>query len=135
MPLPTIVPSPVRAFIEFFDAHLGALSFPDLDQDSLHAHAASVGDALDALEVARAQVEAARKQLEAEQAALLKHARKGLAYARIYAADRSELAAPLEQIELEPQSKPRRRRSRKPKIEAAPVEPLPLEEEGLRQAS
>lgn len=133
MALPAIVPSPVRAFIDLYDAHLAELSFPDLDQTSLHLRVAAVGDALAQLEALRAQVEAARGQLEAEQAELLKHARKGLAYARIYAADRADLQAALAQVELDPPSKPRRRRARKPRVE--PVQPLPLEEEGMRQAS
>lgn len=135
MALPAIVPPPIRAFIDFYDAHLPALNFPDLDQASLHARAAAVGDALDALEAAKAQVEIARTQLEAEQAALLKHARKGLAYARIYAAERDELAESLAQIDLNPQPKTRRRRSRKARVEPTSAQPLPLEEEGLRHAS
>ena len=132
MPISPIIPAPVRAFIDLFDAQLDAVVFPDVDRASLHVHADEVSDALAALEDARARVEAARQALELSQTALLRHARKGLAYARIYAQDMTDLESTLAAIALEPAPKARARRRRKPvEVPAA----LPLEQEALRVAS
>lgn len=133
MSVPTIVPAPVRALIEVFDEHLADLNFPDLDRGSLHAHAEEVGQALAEVEAARARLESARAALEDAQSALLHHARKGLAYARIYAEDDDALQGPLAAIAFDDKKprRPRKRRARK-KIETAP---LPLEQEALRVAS
>lgn len=135
MPISPIVPAPVRTFIDLFDAQLESVAFPDVDRGSLHDHADEVSAALVALEDARAQVEAARQALESAQAALLRHARKGLAYARIYADGKPDLDAQLGAIALDPAPKARKRRRRKAPAVVEPKAALPLEQEALRVAS
>lgn len=135
MPISPIIPAPVRTFIDLFDAQLEQVVFPDVDRASLYGHADEVGAALSALEDARAQVDAARQSLESAQAVLLRHARKGLAYARIYAEDMEDLDAELCVIALDPAPKARKRRRRKVPVDLDVAASLPLEQEALRVAS
>jgi hypothetical protein len=113
------VPVELRDVLALFAGPLAQVAFPDVDAALLGRHADAVRAA--AREVARAEamVADARRQLDERTATLTAAARRGLAYARIYAEAHPELdlvgqttiaAAP-----LQPPEPPRPRRGRPPK--------------------
>jgi hypothetical protein len=120
------IPSDIEEFIEFFAEHLGGLQFPDVDLDTLGALAGQVRER--AAEVARLneQVRAAREELDRAQEALRKTARRGLAYARVFAEGDGELSAELGGLALgreQSADQPVRKRRGPGKARAAASEP------------
>lgn len=79
------IPTPVRAVIDLYQQELAGLTFPGLDAKVLEGAEKTVKDRTRDLEKARAALEAARADLEGAQNGLLAHARKGLAYAQVFA--------------------------------------------------
>lgn len=92
--------TPLNALLSTFETDLHDVRFGDVDAASLAALAAEV-DAADAA-VARAQsaLDDARAALVAKNDALLQHAHRALAYARVYAESDPALAARLATITL-----------------------------------
>lgn len=109
------VPEPVRALVSLFEGPLAELRFPDLDATSLGEAVSEVEARRSELQRALATVQAAREQLESAQAALLTHARKGHAYATVYAAEDEALTASLAEIKLDARSLTPKRRGRRKK--------------------
>jgi hypothetical protein len=115
------IPTDINEFIEFFAERLGDLQFPDIDMERLGALAGQVRER--AAEVARLseQVRVAREGLDQAQDELRKSARRGLAYARVYAEDDRELSEQLDGLELGKEQgadqPARKRRGRKPKAD------------------
>lgn len=82
---PDPIPAELRAALALFAGPLARLSFPDVDAARLEEHADAVRAAAAELAAARAAVDAAQRCLEDRTARLAATARRGLAYARIYA--------------------------------------------------
>jgi hypothetical protein len=99
-PTPHADPTPPLAerVIELFDGELSHVAFPGVDARTLAAHRDEVLDAQLALEAAEDALEAARRQLEARVEALSSHARRALAYARVFAGDDATLLAAVDAI-------------------------------------
>ena len=105
------IPSDIQSLLEIFEASLAEVRFPDVDLGTLRALVADVEAR--ATEVARLdeQVRVARQALDDAQGELRKAARRGLAYARVYAEDNPALSGALEGVSLDDA----RRREREPK--------------------
>ena len=126
------IPSPVRAVLNLFDAELEGVTFPGLDAEILETHAEAVRERAHELEEARRSLEEARVQLEAAQEQLLLQAKKGHAYATIFAETDPALKKTLETIVLDPAAaRAPVKRGRKAGTKAAKaksnVEELPLD--------
>lgn len=127
------VPEEARGVIELFSGQLAAISFPDVDATVLERHAAAVQAERRAVEEARAALETATIELAKRTEELTVLARRGLAYAKIYAAahpEKQELMAGLSRLEarerapkLREDGSPAPRRGRPPK---APRPELPF---------
>ncbi|HTE54745.1 MAG TPA: hypothetical protein VK698_28015 [Kofleriaceae bacterium] len=125
------VPSELLAILDLFAADLGGVAFPGVDAARLGQHADEVRARARDVERAQAALDSALAALGERTAALAALAARGLAYARIYAADDAELAARLAELDagdrpsapraLAPTRAPLHRRRRK----AEPPE-LPL---------
>lgn len=94
------IPTPVRAVIDLYQQELAGLTFPGLDAKVLEGAEKTVRDRTRALEKARAALEAARADLEGAQNGLLAHARKGLAYAQVFAEADPSLSETIAAIKL-----------------------------------
>jgi hypothetical protein len=135
MSAPSSIPPRVEAVLALFEAELATLQFPDLDRHSLADCAEAVRAQAAEVEEARSLLEAARATLEARRAELTAHARKGLAYARVFARDDPALLQRLDAITLDDdseQKKPKRRRRTRKEAEPQPdnVTELPLRAAG-----
>lgn len=127
------VPEEARGVIELFSGQLASISFPDVDASVLERHAAAVQAERRAVEEARAALEAVTLELAKRTEELTVLARRGLAYAKIYAAahpEKQELVAGLSRLEarerapkLREDGSPAPRRGRPPK---APRPELPF---------
>ncbi len=119
------LPEEARGVIELFSGQLASIAFPDVDAAVLEQHAAAVQAERRAVEEARAALEAATVELAKRSEELTVLARRGLAYARIYAAahpEKQELAAGLQRLDprerapkLRDDGSPAPRRGRPPK--------------------
>jgi hypothetical protein len=133
------IPPPIQTVLDLFATRLADVRFADLDAETLAHAAADVHAASEIVASAQAALDAARGTLQERQDALLSHAQRALAYARVYAESDDGLSAQLDEIALprparrprgdaaaalvlsvEPQPAPRRGRPRK----AAPAEPI-----------
>jgi multidrug efflux pump subunit AcrA (membrane-fusion protein) len=130
-----VIAAPLRELLSIFEAELSEVKFGDVDGASLAAAAAQVRERAETVAAAEAALAAARGALEEAQEGLLARGQRALAYARIYAEERPELAARLEAVSLSRSGRraevglpvaeaPARRRGRPPK--AAPMATLPL---------
>jgi ElaB/YqjD/DUF883 family membrane-anchored ribosome-binding protein len=119
--------------LDLFHGPLAEVRFPDVDRELLDADAAAVRDAARAVRDAEQALSAAKDALEAAQRALRERAQRALAYARIFAEARPELAAAigagpapggasLSRIGAE-ETPGRRRRARKDRGEATELLP------------
>ena len=79
------IPADLREIVALFHGPLAKTPFPDVDAASLEQYVDAVHDAASKLAVARAAVDLASARLGERVAALGATAKRGLAYARIYA--------------------------------------------------
>lgn len=108
MPLQSSQALPIEALqvIELFQAQQDALRFPDVDADSLARSADSARVAAQAVaDAEKALLSAQNKHREATDR-LMRDAKRGLAYARIYAEDDPELMEEISELSL---ARPRKR--------------------------
>ena len=140
------VPQDIAEFLSFFEKHLGELSFPDVNRDTLRGLAESVRTEAAALDALEQQVEAQRQALESARSELRRLSERGLAYARVYADGKDGLDARLAALSIshggapasEPARKPRGRDKAKAKQDAdAPGQPreLPFAEAASSEAA
>ena len=94
------LPLSVQQVIELFEAQLATVSFPEVDSKRLGTAAEEVSQRLASLEEAKKEVAAAEQALQQALSATLELARRGLAYARIYAEGRQPLTEVVEAIDL-----------------------------------
>ncbi len=106
-PMRDPVTEPIAALLEVFDAHAARLCFPDVDHDTLRDLADKLREAAAEVERGERALAEARQAFDAHRAALGARAERGLAYARIFAADDSALKEQLEAIELTSATRPR----------------------------
>lgn len=106
--------TPFQTLLDLFSSDLEGTRFGDVDASSLAALAAHVATADEAVASAQAALDAARTELAVRNEALLAHAHRALAFARVYAENNPELTARLAAITL---PKPARRKGE----EAAPT--------------
>jgi hypothetical protein len=111
---------PVQAVIDLFADPLRELRFADVDAATLGKLAASVEAAADVVLATETELARQRQTLQERQDALVQHAQRALAYARIYAETDAGLAERLDQIALP-------RGSRRPRLDgdALVLEPGP----------
>jgi ElaB/YqjD/DUF883 family membrane-anchored ribosome-binding protein len=87
-----ITPS-VKALVDLFKNELSAVTFPGVDGALLEQLLADVQKYTDAVLKAEAAVDSARAALRESEEALAIKSQKALAYARVYAEDRPDIAA------------------------------------------
>jgi hypothetical protein len=98
--MPTISPQ-IQAVLDLFSSSsLTDVRFGDVDAQSLARIAIDVQSEADAVASAQAALDAARATLHEREEALLHHAQRALAYARVYAETDETLSARLEAITL-----------------------------------
>lgn len=129
------IPQDIAEFLSFFEKHLGELSFPDVDRDTLRGLAERVRSEAEALDALEQQVQAQRQALESARSELRRVSERGLAYARVYADGKDGLDAKLAALSIarggapasEPARKPRGRGKAKAKQDAdGPGQPREL---------
>ncbi len=129
------IPPSVKALVDLFKNELSAITFPGVDGALLEQLAADVQKYTDAVIKAEAAVETARAALRESEEALAVKSQKALAYARVYAEDRPDIAAKVDFVARvagvapTPSDMPKRerdagsdapkRRGRKPRVSAA----------------
>ncbi len=116
----------VREVMTLFGAELEGLRFPDVDLEILTAGAARVREGSQRVEGLQQQLDSARAELDDAHEALVDLARRGLAYAGVYAQGDAELRARIEGLELARPPSPKRRKKRRAPKAAAAVEDTPL---------
>ncbi|MBX3197137.1 MAG: hypothetical protein KF894_03185 [Labilithrix sp.] len=98
----------VQSLLDLFASELADVRFGDLDATTLARLASEADAAEDAVATAQTLVDEARARLLDRQEALLQHAQRALAYARVYAESNAALSARLEAIALpRPARRPR----------------------------
>jgi hypothetical protein len=120
----TAIPSPVQAILDLFTTELEAVRFGDVDGKSLGGLAAEVHVAAEALASAEGLVADARSALQDRQDALLQHAQRALAYARVYAEADVALSARLDAIALPRATRRARPDASVPVLSADPPAPM-----------
>lgn len=120
-------PAAAREIIDLFQRHSEVLRFPDVDAESLQALGTEVAEASVDVAKAEAMLCAAREEQQRRQECLLLHAKRALAYARVFAETDPEMMEELSNLALaRPKvEKPARTRHRKraAKAEAASEAP------------
>ena len=110
------IPTPILEFIALFEAELGSVRFPQVDHGSLLALAEKVRARAAAVDAIQEQLDEARNDLHAAHGELLRLAKRGLAYAKVFADGDDELTERLASVTLPKENnKPRRRRRRRVK--------------------
>ncbi|HSY25147.1 MAG TPA: hypothetical protein VK841_23640 [Polyangiaceae bacterium] len=94
------IPAPVQTILALFTTSLVDVRFADVDGPTLAHLAADVETAAESVAAAQAALDAARETLQTRQDALLQHAQRALAYARVYAEGDVALSQQLETISL-----------------------------------
>jgi ElaB/YqjD/DUF883 family membrane-anchored ribosome-binding protein len=87
------LPPSVKALVELFKNELSAVTFPGVDGALLEKLSADVQGYTEAVIKAEAALEAARAALRESEEALAVKSQKALAYARVYAEDRPDIAS------------------------------------------
>ncbi len=126
---PNLVPEPVNALIEVFEAQLPDVEFPGVSAQSLRSQATTVDDAAHAVAQAEAALKQARSVHAEAFAALRTAAERAMGYARVYATEDEALTQALGAIELAPartRRLPPKKRGRKPRAKPDNVAELPL---------
>src|SRR5690606_7491167 len=106
------IPSPNRAVLDLYAETMSDVRFPDISAEILDAQVEAIRAHTATVEAARDALAASAARLDAERAVLAELAKKAIAYARIYAADRPELSAQLDAIDLGASDAPARKRGR-----------------------
>ena len=96
----TPIPAPIQTLLDLFSSHLADVRFGDIDAPSLARLAADVQLASEVTAGAQVALDSARITLHERQEALLLHAQRALAYARVYAEADESLSARLEAVTL-----------------------------------
>ncbi len=96
----TTIPPPIQTILDLFCNHLPDVRFGDVDGPSLARLAADVQAASEVATAAQIALDSARITLHERHEALLLHAQRALAYARVYAEADESLSACLEEITL-----------------------------------
>ena len=96
----TTIPQPIQTVLDLFSTHLADVRFGDVDAPSLARLAADVQAAAEVTTAAQIALDSARIALHESQEALLLHAQRALAYARVYAEADESLSAHLEAVTL-----------------------------------
>ncbi|MGA2448237.1 MAG: hypothetical protein ABTD50_06155 [Polyangiaceae bacterium] len=91
---------PIQTVLELFATTFADIRFADIDAHTLEHLAIEVRSAADIVAAAELALETARSALQEKQDALLQHAQRALAYARVYAENDEALGARLEAITL-----------------------------------
>lgn len=91
---------PILQIIELFQQRAELLKFPDVDAITLSAGLEQVENQRELVEAAAVALDEARQSLLASELALLEQARRGHAYATIFAANDEGLGAELAEIKL-----------------------------------
>jgi hypothetical protein len=113
------IPPSVQSLLDLFTASLADVRFGDVDAQSLARFAADMESAASTVATTQAALDAARATLQERHDALVQHAQRALAYARVYAESDPALGAQLDAISL-PRSSRRPRDADVPEIDAAP---------------
>jgi hypothetical protein len=90
----------VQAVLDLFTEPLRDVRFADVDATTLAEHATGAQAAADIVASAEAELARARQVLQERQDALLVHAQRALAYARVFAEADAALTGRLDQIAL-----------------------------------
>jgi hypothetical protein len=96
----TAISPQIQAVLDIFAAALADERFGDIDAQSLARIAAEVQSASAVVASTQLTLDAARAELHSREEALLLHAQRALAYARVYAESDEALSARLEAITL-----------------------------------
>jgi hypothetical protein len=96
--VPEAVPEPVGRLIALFESELSGVEFPEVSATALAQAVAEVQAAARQRDSLRAEVAAAEAALESSRNALVRLAERGLAYAKVYAAEDAVLTETLEAI-------------------------------------
>jgi hypothetical protein len=96
----TAIAPPIQTILDLFDSDLADVRFGDVDAKSLARIKADTQVAADVVTAAQIALDAARITLHERQEALLLHAQRALAYARVYAEADESLSARLEAVTL-----------------------------------
>jgi hypothetical protein len=94
------IPSAVQEIVDLFVSEFASLKFGDLEPTSLAAASEEVKTLAADMTRAEAELENTRALLAEKRDGLLQKAQRALAYARVYAENRPELASRLERIAL-----------------------------------
>jgi hypothetical protein len=92
------IPPSVKALVELFKNELSAVTFPGVDGAILEQLIDDVRNYTDAVIKAEAALEAARTSLRESEEVLAVKSQKALAYARVYAEDRPEIATKVDVV-------------------------------------
>lgn len=118
------IPADIQELLDVFAKSLSDVRFPDVDGAALESLAAAVRGHATELAQLGEKVRAAQQALETAQLELRKAARRGLAYARVFAEGNPALSEKLAGLSLDdgdaPADKPARKRpGRPPKADRA----------------
>lgn len=92
------IPPSVKALVDLFKNELASVAFPGVDGAILEQLMTDVKSYTDAVIKAEAALEAARMSLRDSEEALAIKTQKALAYARVYAEDRPEIASKVDYV-------------------------------------
>lgn len=124
------IPARARAVLALFANELRGQRFGDLDAEALEALAERARAAALDVERARVALEAAQAASSEAREALTARAEQALAYAKVFAAGDSALAARLAELDASPELPKRPPRKRKARGAAAAASELPFEARG-----
>jgi hypothetical protein len=96
----TAIPAPIQTLLDLFTTSLVDVRFADVDAPALARLASGVEAAAEAVSDAQAALDATREALQERQDALLQHAQRALAYARVYAEGDASLSERLDTVNL-----------------------------------
>jgi len=116
---PGVIPESVERLMALFERELSGVEFPEVSTAALAQAAAEVQTASRQCDSLRAELAAAESALESSRIALVRLAERGLAYAKIYAAEDAALTATLEAIRFGTARPERARLTRKRRAAAA----------------
>jgi len=95
------IPQPVKEVLDVFSDALAGVEFPDVTKDTLTSLADQVDQRQQELEAAQTSLEQAQQALLASQTELLEIAKRGLAYALVYAQGDNNLRERLQTINFQ----------------------------------
>jgi hypothetical protein len=94
------IPTPIQTLLDLFATTLADVRFADVDAQTLARVASEVDAAAAVVASAEATLASAREALQERQDALLLHAQRAVAYARVYAENDESLSERLSAIAL-----------------------------------